>query len=74
MAEYYRLGQWLRSERLKAGLGQREVNRILGKPVSFLYRVEHGLQRIDVIEFLDLIEAMGVTTNLTIDQIKKEFK
>lgn len=74
MAEYYRLGQWLRSERLKSGLGQREVNRMLGKPVSFLYRVEHGLQRIDVIEFLDLVEAMGVTTGLTLDQIRNAFK
>lgn len=60
MSEYYRLGQWLRTERLRAGLGQREVNRLLGASNSFMYRVENGRQRLDLVQFFDLARVIGI--------------
>ncbi len=59
-AEYQNIGIWIRKHREKAGLGQREVSRRLGKNQSFMYRVERGEQRIDLLQFIDLIEILGI--------------
>ena len=40
----------LRAARLEAGLTQVEVGKALGKPQSFVSRVELGEQRLDIVE------------------------
>jgi transcriptional regulator with XRE-family HTH domain len=45
--------------RKKSGLTQAEVAQRLGQYQSYVARVESGQRRIDVIEFLDLAEAIG---------------
>jgi transcriptional regulator with XRE-family HTH domain len=46
-------------KRKKAGLTQAEVAKKLGRYQSFVATLESGQRRIDVVEFLDLAEAIG---------------
>ena len=58
--EYRRLIGLLRSERLAVGLTQQQVADRLGRPQSFVAKVEGFERRLDVVEFLHLCRAMGV--------------
>lgn len=51
-AEYARFRELLVQARTTAGLSQREVAGRLGKPPSFVAKVEAGERRLDVVEFL----------------------
>jgi DNA-binding transcriptional regulator YiaG len=53
--EYAELGDLIRGLRESKGLQQKPLSRAMGKPEQFLNKVEMGRQRIDVIEFLDLL-------------------
>jgi transcriptional regulator with XRE-family HTH domain len=68
-AEYQDIGRWIRAQREKAGLGQREVSRALGKNQSFMYRVERGEQRLDLLQFFDLIQILSLDRSLTLEKI-----
>jgi ribosome-binding protein aMBF1 (putative translation factor) len=57
--EYQRLGEWIRKARESKGLQQKPLSRALGKPEQFLNKVEQGRQRIDVVEFSDLLRELG---------------
>lgn len=59
-AEYAELGQWIRKVRVSKGLEQRPLSRKLGKPEQYLTKVEAGKQRIDLVEFLDLMRLLDV--------------
>lgn len=43
-----------------AGLTQVELANALGKPQSFVSKIERGERRIDLVEFCALADAMGV--------------
>jgi transcriptional regulator with XRE-family HTH domain len=45
--------------RLSAGLTQTSLARVLGKPQSFVSKIETGERRLDVIEFCDVARALG---------------
>lgn len=45
--------------RREAGLTQSELAVRLGKPQSYISKAERGERRIDVIEFIDLAQALG---------------
>lgn len=45
--------------REKAGLYQSEVAKRLGKPQSFVAKYEGGERRLDVIEFIAVVSALG---------------
>ena len=67
--EYERLGVWLRARREEVGIQQKPLSRSVGKPEQFLNKVEHGRQRIDLVEFLDVFQAMGIDPELTVGQL-----
>lgn len=50
--------QVLVSAREKAGLTQRELATRLVRPHSFIGRIEAGTRRVDVVEFVDIAQAM----------------
>lgn len=54
-SEYLLLGEWIAKQRVAQGLDQKPLSRSLGKPDQFLNKVEQGKQRIDLIEFADLL-------------------
>lgn len=46
--------------RNKAGLTQVGLAKRLGKPQSFVSKFERGERRLDVVEFFDVAEAIGI--------------
>jgi len=67
--EYRKLISILRSERLAAGLTQQQVADRLGRPQSFIAKVEGFERRLDVVEFLHLCRAMGINASSFLGQI-----
>ena len=47
--------------RKNAGLTQTQVAEALGKPQSYVAKYEGGERRLDVIEFLDVCNAVGAS-------------
>lgn len=52
------LREILIAARRKAGLTQMALAERVGRPQSFVAKYENGERRLDVIEFVDVIEAM----------------
>ena len=50
----------LRAARLRAGLRQIDVAQKLGKPQSYVAKVESGERRIDLIEAVDLCQVVSL--------------
>ena len=64
------LGEVLARIRERAGLRQGDVAARLGLPASHLSKVESGTRRLDVIEFVRLIEVM----NLDVAEVMVELR
>ena len=58
-ADYARFLALLKAARKDAGVVQQELADKLGKPQSFVAKVEGGERRIDVIEFIAIAKAIG---------------
>lgn len=56
---YERFRELLIEARKSAGLTQEEVAARLDRPQSFVWKVENGVRRLDVIEFLEVAKAVG---------------
>lgn len=61
----------LKKAREDAGLTQQAVADKLEKPQSFVAKYENGERRLDVIEFMEVTEALSATEIFIIDQIKR---
>lgn len=58
-AEYARLIAILVAARQKAGIRQHALAKKLGRPQSFIAKYEGGERRIDVVEFVGIVRALG---------------
>lgn len=58
-------------KREAAGLTQTELATRLGEYQSFVARLESGQRRVDVVEFLDLAEALGFDPAKAVSAVKK---
>ena len=58
-------------KREAAGLTQSDLATRLGEYQSFVARLESGQRRVDVVEFLDLAEALGFDPAKAIAVLKK---
>ncbi len=56
---HQRLIDLLIETRKEAGLTQIVLAERVGRPQSFVAKYENGERRLDVVEFIELIEAMG---------------
>ena len=56
---YERLRALLVKARKDAGLTQEDVAAKLDRPQSFVWKIENGVRRVDVIEFLEIAKAIG---------------
>jgi transcriptional regulator with XRE-family HTH domain len=56
---YERLRALLVKARKDAGLTQEEVAAKLDRPQSFVWKIENGVRRIDIVEFLEFAKAVG---------------
>ncbi|MDH2909337.1 MAG: helix-turn-helix transcriptional regulator [Candidatus Eremiobacteraeota bacterium] len=58
-AEYKRLRELLKRSRIDADLTQAEVAERLGRPQSFVAKIESGERRLDVVELLQVLRKLG---------------
>jgi transcriptional regulator with XRE-family HTH domain len=60
---YKRLCALLTEERKRNGLSQQQLAERLGRPQSYVSKYERGERRLDVIEFVEIAEALGRSAN-----------
>jgi transcriptional regulator with XRE-family HTH domain len=58
-------------KREAAGMTQAELAARLGEYQSFVARLESGQRRIDIVEFIELADAVGLDPARTISALKK---
>jgi transcriptional regulator with XRE-family HTH domain len=68
---YARLRQVLRDTRKRRGLTQAKLAQRLGRPQSFVSKYERGERRLDLVEFLEVAEAIGVDPRKVLDALRK---
>ena len=66
---FRRLRELLIETRKKAGLTQIELAQKLSRPQSFVSKYELGERRLDVVEFLEVAEALGVKPEKVLKQL-----
>jgi transcriptional regulator with XRE-family HTH domain len=69
---YERFRELLLAARAAAGLSQVELAKMLGRPQSFVSKYERGERRLDVVEFLDVAEALGVDALQMLARVRAE--
>ena len=52
------IGECLAAARVRAGITQRDLAVLLGKPQSFVSAYESGQRRVDLLEFLAIVEVV----------------
>lgn len=72
--EYQRLVELLVETRRAAQLTQQQVADRLGKPQSYVAKVEGAERRIDVLEFAALVKAMGDNPTTLLDRLLSELE
>jgi transcriptional regulator with XRE-family HTH domain len=72
--ELVTLGQVLVSARERAGLKQSDVAAKLGLPASYLSKIENGSRRLDVIELLQIAEAIGTDPEEIVRELQSALK
>jgi transcriptional regulator with XRE-family HTH domain len=65
--EYFR--SLMVNAREVAGLTQVEVAAKLGRPQSFVAKYEGGERRLDIVEFIQVCEALGVDSHAVISEM-----
>ena len=70
-ARQQRLAELLIRYRDEAGLNQADVARALGRHQPFISNLESGQRRLDVVELLDLAEAVGFDPVELIRELKQ---
>ncbi len=68
------LGQVLTAARERAGLRQTEVATRLGMPPSYLSKIENGTRRLDVIELIQIADAMGTDPADIVSELQRQLK
>ena len=66
---YRKLRAALAAARTEAGLTQAEVAKKLRKPQSFVSKYESGERNLDVVEFLGVCRALGVSAVGVLEQL-----
>lgn len=66
---YESLQKALTDARQSKGLTQTEIATRLGKPQSFVSKYESGERRLDVVEFLEVCQALSVKPNSILNKI-----
>jgi transcriptional regulator with XRE-family HTH domain len=69
--ESIRFCSWLRNQREARGLTMREAGNLLGKPHSFVAKVETGQRRLDVVEYARYCKTLCFDAHLGLDVLLK---
>lgn len=71
LRRYQRFRSLLIQRRKEAGLTQEAVAKAIGRPQSFVAKVESGERRLDVVEFLELSAAIGFEPEAFVHELQK---
>lgn len=66
-----KLREALRAARQEAGLTQTQLAERLHRPQSFVAKYEGGERRLDVVEYIEVCDAIGVDPAMIINQLKR---
>jgi predicted transcriptional regulator len=69
--EHRKFVEALADARRDAGISQHELARLLGRDQTYVSKYEKGRQRLDVIEFLRIVTALGVEPMVILNQIPR---
>ncbi|HCT3347147.1 TPA: helix-turn-helix transcriptional regulator [Citrobacter koseri] len=58
--EYQMVIKALREARVAGHITQEELGKALGRPQSFIAKVENGERRLDIVEFVHLCRLIGI--------------
>lgn len=72
MDPYERLREVLIRERKRAGLSQAALAAKLGKPQSYVSKCELGERRVDVVEFLEIADALGADVAALVKGLRED--
>lgn len=64
--------EWLKLEREKKGLSLREVGKLIGRHHSIIGNVETQVRRMDVAEFIEYCDLLGLNPQDCFDYIEKK--
>jgi len=67
--QYQAVGATLARARERSGLTQQQLAKLLRKPQSFVSNFERGQRRIDVLELLVIVGALGTDPGRVFDEI-----
>ena len=67
--DYVAVGAILAAVRKRAGITQRRLASLLRKPQSFVSSFERGQRRIDLLEFLRIVDAIGADPTRVFRQV-----
>ena len=68
------LGEVLARTRERAGVKQSELAAKLGVPASYLSKIENGTRRLDVIELIQIAEAMEIEPADQVSEVQKALR
>jgi len=71
-ARYKKLQSLLKAARKAQGLTQAQVAERLGRPQSYVAKYENGERRLDVIEFLDVADVIGLNPARAVVQLAQK--
>lgn len=72
--EYEIVLKKLTEMRESAGMSQRDLAAKLDRENSFVWRIEHGERRLDVVEFFWVCEALGQDAKAVYAELAEEFR
>lgn len=61
----------LKQARLEAGLTQTELADRLERPQSFVAKYENGERRVEVVEFVQIVSAIGCDGHALLDEVAR---
>ncbi|RNM20718.1 XRE family transcriptional regulator [Dickeya undicola] len=68
-SEYQSVIKILREARIKQGITQENLANALGRPQSFVAKIESGERRLDVVEFAHIARLLSVDASAVLEKI-----
>lgn len=68
--EYINFIKFIKLKREEKGLSQNELGMLIGQDQTFVSKYEKKIRRLDIIETLDICEALSISTTELIENIK----
>ncbi|MEI7188499.1 helix-turn-helix transcriptional regulator [Dickeya dianthicola] len=68
-SKYQSVIKVLREARIKQGITQEDLANALGRPQSFVAKIENGERRLDVVEFAHIAHLLSVDASTVLEKI-----